>query len=77
MTDTVISRIDNTKRSVEERLYAINLKQRRFVLSSLVLYGKNSGCNIVESFSNMPGSLKSSLGSWLPAKRTGVSSDTP
>lgn len=61
-TDTIITIIDYTKPSVEERLYVINLKQRKVVLTSLVSHGKNSGHNLTESFSNRPGSLKSSLG---------------
>ena len=60
--DTVITIIDYTKPSVEERLYVINLKQRKVVLRSLVSHGKNSGHNLTESFSNRPGSLKSSFG---------------
>jgi hypothetical protein len=61
-TDTIITIIDYTKPSIEERLYVINLKQRKVVLRSLVSHGKNSGHNLTESFSNRPGSLKSSLG---------------
>jgi len=61
-SDTIITIIDYTKASVEERLYVINLKQRKVVLTLLVSHGKNSGHNLTESFSNRPGSLKSSLG---------------
>ncbi len=61
-SDTIITIIDYTKASVEERLYVINLKQRKVVLTLLVSHGKNSGYNLTESFSNRPGSLKSSLG---------------
>jgi hypothetical protein len=61
-TDSIITIIDYTRPSIEERLTVINLKQRKVVLRSLVSHGKNSGHNLTESFSNRPGSLKSSLG---------------
>jgi hypothetical protein len=67
-TDTIITIIDYTKPSVEERLYVINLKQRKVVLTSLVSHGKNSGHNLTESFSNRPGSLKSTLGFFVPGE---------
>jgi hypothetical protein len=60
-TDTVITIIDYTRPSTEERLYVINLNAKKLMSTSLVSHGKNSGHNRTESFSNKPGSLKSSL----------------
>ncbi len=67
-SDTVITIIDYTKPSTEERLYVIDLTTKRLVTTSLVSHGKNSGHNRTKSFSNKPGSLKSSLGFYVTAE---------
>lgn len=59
--------IDFTKPSVEKRLCVVNLKDRKVLFRSHVAHGRNSGENYAVSFSNEPGSYKSSLG-WF---RTG------
>lgn len=63
-----ITIIDFAKASTEQRLFLLNLKERRLVLKSLVAHGKNSGSNYAKSFSNAPRSLKSSLGFFLTAE---------
>lgn len=63
----IFTLIDFTKPSVEKRLCVVNLKDRKVLFRSHVAHGRNSGENYAVSFSNEPGSYKSSLG-WF---RTG------
>lgn len=57
--------IDFTKPSNEDRLYVIDMKIRAVVMSTLVSHGKGSGDKYATSFSNANGSSKSSLGFYL------------
>lgn len=61
----MITLIDFTKPSTEERLYVLDLRERKMIHSSLVAHGKNSGELYATSFSNKYGSYKSSLGFYL------------
>ena len=61
----VLTLIDFSKPSTEERLYVFDMKHRRMLYSSVVSHGKNSGENYARSFSNKVGSYKSSLGFYL------------
>ena len=54
--------IDYTKPSSAKRLWVIDIKRNRVLLNTWVSHGKNSGHTEAQSFSNHPGSLKSSLG---------------
>ncbi|ARM31990.1 murein L,D-transpeptidase catalytic domain family protein [Prosthecochloris sp. HL-130-GSB] len=58
----VLTIIDYNKPSVEERLFVIDVHNGRLLASSLVAHGRNSGGNLAERFSNVPGSYKSSPG---------------
>ena len=58
----IITLIDFTKPSTEERLYVLDIRHKRLLFSSLVSHGKNSGGNYATSFSNKVNSYKSSLG---------------
>lgn len=64
-TKDIITLIDFTKPSTEERLYILDVSNRRMVLKSHVAHGRNSGDNYATSFSNVSGSHKSSLGFYL------------
>jgi hypothetical protein len=64
---TIITIIDYSKPSTEERLFVIDLENLKILYSSLVAHGKNSGWNFADNFSNVSGSLKSSLGFFLTA----------
>ena len=54
--------IDFTKPSSEKRLWVIDIKRAKALINTWVSHGKNSGKTEATSFSNSPGSLKSSLG---------------
>lgn len=54
--------IDFTKPSTEERFCVIDLKAEKVLFTSHVTHGLFSGENYATSFSNQPGSYKSSLG---------------
>ncbi len=59
--------IDYSKPSTEKRLWVFDLKKGRTLYNTWVTHGKNSGGINATSFSNSPGSLKSSLGVFLTA----------
>jgi len=58
----IITIIDFTKPSIEERLYVLDIENRKLLFKSHVSHGKNSGENYATSFSNKAGSNQSSLG---------------
>ena len=61
----ILTLIDFSKPSTEERLYVLDMKRKKLLCSSLVSHGKNSGENYATSFSNEVGSYKSSLGFYV------------
>ncbi|MDR2921327.1 MAG: murein L,D-transpeptidase catalytic domain family protein [Tannerella sp.] len=61
----VLTLIDFTKPSTEERLFVLDMKNQKILFSSHVSHGRNSGDNYATSFSNKSGSYKSSLGFYL------------
>lgn len=54
--------IDYSKPSRERRLWVVNLRTGKVLFNTYVTHGKNSGTAHATSFSNQPGSLKSSMG---------------
>lgn len=54
--------IDYSKPSTEKRLWVFDLSKARVLYNTWVAHGKNSGGLVPTSFSNAPGSLKSSIG---------------
>lgn len=61
----ILTLIDFSKPSTEERLYVFDMSRRKLLFSSVVAHGRNSGGNYATSFSNKNGSYKSSLGFYL------------
>jgi hypothetical protein len=57
--------IDYSKPSTERRLWVVDLKSGKVLFNTWVSHGKNSGNLMATSFSNQPGSLKSSIGVFL------------
>ena len=54
--------IDYTRPSIEPRLWVLDLKVGRVIFHELVAHGRGSGDNLTRAFSNLPGSLMTSLG---------------
>ncbi len=61
----ILSVIDFSKPSTEERLFIIDLENPKLLLQTLVAHGKNSGLMNAPRFSNRTGSRKSSLGFYI------------
>lgn len=61
----IITLIDFTKPSTEDRLFVIDLQSKKVLYSSLVSHGKQSGEKYATSFSNQNNSHKSSLGFYI------------
>lgn len=61
----IITLIDFTKPSTENRLFVLDMKAKKLLYSTLVSHGKNSGEKYATSFSNENNSLQSSLGFYL------------
>jgi len=58
----ILTVIDYSQPSTDERLWVLDLATNEVLFNELVAHGKNSGGNRVTSLSNEPGSLQSSLG---------------
>jgi len=54
--------IDYSKPSSQKRMLVVDLNRNRVLFNTFVSHGKNSGALNATSFSNNPGSLKSSIG---------------
>lgn len=54
--------IDYSRPSTEERLWVFDLDRQILLFKELVAHGKNTGDNTARHFSNVPGSLQTSVG---------------
>ena len=63
--DTILTIIDFSKPSTENRIFVIDLKNKKLLEKTLVAHGKGSGELYAENFSNRPHSLQSSLGFYI------------
>jgi hypothetical protein len=57
--------IDFSLPSRDRRLWVIDVEQAKVLAHELVAHGRNTGNDLSERFSNRPGSLQSSLGTFL------------
>lgn len=63
--DDLLTVIDYSKPSTEPRLFVFDLEEKRMLFRELVAHGKNSGGTRSTSFSNVEGSLASSIGLYV------------
>lgn len=65
--DSILTVVDFSKPSTQDRLFVINTNQWKVVLQTMVAHGRNTGDLYAESFSNTMSSLQSSLGLYVTA----------
>jgi len=65
MPTHILSVIDYSQPSTVPRLWVFDTDQRQLLFHELVAHGRNSGENLATKFSNVPGSLESSLGTFI------------
>jgi len=61
----VLTVIDYGLRSREKRLWVLDVERGVVLAHEMVAHGRNTGDDLAERFSNQPGSLQSSLGTFL------------
>ncbi len=61
----ILTIIDFSRPSSQERLFVIDLEKEKIIYKTLVAHGKNSGENYATHFSNNPRSHQSSLGFYI------------
>jgi len=61
----ILSICDFSQSSKNKRFYIIDVENKKLLLNTYVAHGKNSGSEFANSFSNIPESLKSSLGFYV------------
>lgn len=66
--DNLLTIIDYTKPSTQERFYVLDLKKKKIIYKSHVAHGRNSGNNFATSFSNNLNSYQSSHGFFKTAE---------
>lgn len=71
-TKQLLTIIDYSKPSTIRRLWVVNLQNAKVLFNTWVTHGKNSGNMNATSFSNQPGSLKSSIGVFVTTREAYV-----
>lgn len=65
LNPNIVTIADYSQSSNNKRLYVIDLKNRKLLFNTYVAHGRNTGEEFAKSFSNVEGSLKSSLGFFI------------
>ena len=65
IVNDVLTVIDFSLSSTEERMWVIDMKTQKVILKTLVAHGRNSGIEFATNFSNENESYKSSLGFYI------------
>ena len=65
---TLVTIADYSQSSNKKRLYVIDLKNKKLLFNTYVAHGRNTGEEYANSFSNVEGSCKSSLGFYVTEK---------
>lgn len=63
--DSILTIIDFSRSSRNERMFVVDLKTGQLLISSLVAHGRNTGTEFARKFSNKPESHQSSLGFYV------------
>lgn len=63
--NTILTIVDFSFSSTKERMWVIDMENKKVVLQTLVSHGMNSGTEYAKSFSNQNESFKSSLGFFI------------
>ncbi|MBN1598593.1 MAG: murein L,D-transpeptidase catalytic domain family protein [Bacteroidales bacterium] len=65
INDSILTIIDYSKPSTEERIFVVDIKNNNILSSALVAHGKSTGVLFAENFSNNPKSHQSCLGFFI------------
>jgi len=65
LNESVLTIIDFSQSSNNKRMYVIDLARKALLFNTYVAHGRNTGEEFAEKFSNIPGTLQSSLGFYL------------
>ncbi len=60
--------IDYSMPSTARRMWVVDMKKNKVIYNTLVAHGSGSGGNVAQRFSDVPGSLQSSLGVFVTGK---------
>jgi hypothetical protein len=68
LNSSILTIADYSQSSNKKRLYVIDLKNKKLLFNTYVAHGRNTGEEYATNFSNVEGSLKSSLGFYVTEK---------
>jgi len=68
LNTSILTIIDFSQSSNNKRMYVIDLYKKTLLFNTYVAHGRNTGGEFAERFSNVPGTLQSSLGFYITEK---------